>query len=227
VPASPPAALSPSVAETPRTALFISHASPDDNAFARWLGAKLAALGFEVWADVMNLHGGSDWARELEAALRTRAVKMLLAANPNALDKQGVRNEIQIGSDVGKQIKDPAFIIPLRLAPFHPPFLIAQAQFIDFSKSWAAGLAELLDTLSNTYSLPRGTPASMLAWHRAQSVGAARLIDRHEQLSSNWLRFTELPKTIRYYETPAGFPLERFQDKAFHPAPVVPMPPAF
>src|SRR4051794_1540582 len=98
-------------------------------------------MGFEVWADVMNLHGGADWARELEHALRNRAVKMLLVATPRALDKQGVRNEIQIGSDVGKQLKDSEFIVPLRLAPFEPPFLIAQAQYVDFSNSWASGIA--------------------------------------------------------------------------------------
>jgi hypothetical protein len=210
------------VAGNSRTALFLSHANPDDNAFARWLGAKLAAMGFDVWADVMNLHGGADWARELEEALRTRAIKMLLVASPGGLDKQGVRNEIQIGSDVGKELKDREFIIPLRLAPFSPPFLIAQAQYIDFSKSWAVGLAELLDTLINTYGVPRGAPGSMLAWHRAQSEGSARLIDKPEQLPSNWLRFVELPPTIRYFEPPVGFPLERFQDKAFHRAPVVP-----
>jgi hypothetical protein len=48
-----------------REALFISHATPEENAFARWLGAKLAAMGYEVWADVMRLHGGADWSREL------------------------------------------------------------------------------------------------------------------------------------------------------------------
>jgi hypothetical protein len=43
-----------------RQALFISHASPEDNAFTVWLGAKLAAAGYEVWADVLRLTGGDD-----------------------------------------------------------------------------------------------------------------------------------------------------------------------
>jgi hypothetical protein len=29
-----------------RRALFISHATPEDNAFTLWLGAKLTALGY-------------------------------------------------------------------------------------------------------------------------------------------------------------------------------------
>ncbi len=77
-----------------REALFISHANPEDNAFALWLGAKLAAMGYEVWADVMRVRGGSDWARELEVALRTRAIKMLLVATPVAVEKQGVRKAL-------------------------------------------------------------------------------------------------------------------------------------
>jgi hypothetical protein len=48
-----------------RQALFISHATPEDNAFTIWLGAKLAAAGYEVWADVLRLRGGDDWQRKL------------------------------------------------------------------------------------------------------------------------------------------------------------------
>lgn len=81
-----------------RSAIFISHAAPEDNAFTLWLGAKLAALGYEVWADVLRLRGGDDWQRKLEHALRHRAAKVLLVANPRAVDKQGVRNEVQIAS---------------------------------------------------------------------------------------------------------------------------------
>lgn len=207
---------------TSREAIFISHASPEDNAFTRWLGAKLAALGYEVWADVMRLHGGVDWARQLEDALRNRAAKMLLVANPAALDKQGVRNEIQIASEVARQLKDPQFIIPLRLAPYQAPFLIAQTQYIDFSRSWASGLAELLDTLATAYQLPRLTPKPLHAWHQAQSIGATQLIDRSEQLSSSWLRFLRLPHRINYFEPPVGFPLERFQTQELHRWPIVP-----
>jgi hypothetical protein len=53
-----------------RPALFISHASPEDNAFTLWLGAKLTALGYEVFADILRLKGGDDWERILEAAIR-------------------------------------------------------------------------------------------------------------------------------------------------------------
>src|SRR6266849_6942601 len=138
-----------------REALFISHANPEDNAFARWLGAKLAAMGYEVWADVMRLRGGSDWSRELEVALRTRAIKMLLVGTPIAVDKQGVRNEIEIGAQLSSSLNDPEFIIPLRLKTYEAPFRIVQAQYVDFSEGWAAGLAELVELISNVYKIPR------------------------------------------------------------------------
>src|SRR5882724_1002634 len=101
------------MSKTPnREALFICHANPQDNAFVRWLGAKLAAMGYEVWADVMRLHGGSDWSRELEESLRKRSIKMLLVCTPAGLDKQGVRNEIEIGTQLASELNDREFIIP-------------------------------------------------------------------------------------------------------------------
>ena|SRR5438067_178698 len=105
----------------PRTALFISHANPESNAFTLWLGAKLTMLGVEVFADIMRLKGGNDWERILEDAIRNRAGKFLLVATPVAVDKQGVRNEIRIATETGKKIGDKDFIVPLRLEPFDAP----------------------------------------------------------------------------------------------------------
>ena len=100
-----------------REALFVSHANPEDNAFTLWLGAKLTALGYEVFADVLRLRGGDDWERILESAIREKAAKFLLAATPHGVQKQGVRNEITIATQTAKKIGDNQFIVPLRLHP--------------------------------------------------------------------------------------------------------------
>jgi hypothetical protein len=205
-----------------REALFISHANPEANAFARWLGAKLAAMGYEVWADVMRLHGGSDWSRDLEEALRKRAVKMLLVCTPAGLDKQGVRNEIEIGAQLAREFNDREFIIPLRLEPYEAPFRIVQAQYVDFYKSWAAGLAELVDLLANVHNIPRRPGRPMGDWLAAQRVGATRLAQCPETLVSNWLILRKLPVRIVSCEPPSGFSLERFQDRSLHRWPTVP-----
>jgi hypothetical protein len=205
-----------------RQALFISHANPASNAFARWLGAKLAAMGYEVWADVMRLHGGDDWARELEDALQNRTVKLLVACTPTAMDTQGVRNEIEIGARLARELSDPKFIIPLRLQPYNPHVRIAQLQYVDFSQSWANGLAELTDLLLNVHKVPRTPGISMEAWLASQAHGATKLVQEDEVLTSNWLSFRSLPTALFYCEPPSGFPLEKFQERGLHRWPVVP-----
>ena len=139
-----------------REALFISHANPEDNAFTLWLGAKLSALGYEVFADVLRLRGGDDWERILEEVIRAKAAKVLLVATPHGVQKRGVRNEITIAAQTAKRIGDNQFVVPLRLAQFDAPLQIAHAQYIDFSKGWAEG--ELLALLQEL-DIPRATGA--------------------------------------------------------------------
>lgn len=205
-----------------RTALFISHANPESNHFARWLGAKLAGMGYEVWADVMRLHGGSDWARELEVALRERAVKMLLACTPVAMDKQGVRNEIEMAAQLSVKLTDPNFIIPLRVEPFEPHFRIMHLQYVDFSRSWALGLAEVVEQLSNASSIPRTRTPATDAWLPQLGAGGTALIEKSERLSSNWLPVKAVPVALYYCEARSGFPVERLQDRSLHDWPVAP-----
>ncbi len=209
------------MSHTGRNALFISHATPEDNHFVRWLGAKLTAMGYEVWADVMQLSGGDDWSRKLEDALRNRAANMLLVCTPTGLEKQGVRNEIQIASDLARKLGDKAFIIPLRLQAYEAPFLVAQTQFIDFKASWATGLTELV-TLLRDKQFPRNNVGAMDAWLDAQSAGSDKLVERSEPLVSNWLQVARQPKNIHFCEAPVGAQLEPFLNRLNHTYPAVP-----
>lgn len=185
-----------------RPAIFISHASPQDNAFVLWLGAKLSLMGYEVWADVLKLRGGDDWERKLEAVLRDRACKVLLVANPVAVAKQGVRNEIHIAVEVAGRIGDDEFVIPLRLAPYQSPFLVAQAQFIDFAESWTKGLTELLGTLSEK-GVPRSSPERRL-WEEIQLIHATQISGLSERLISNWVGIKRMPAAVRFHDFKAG-----------------------
>lgn len=182
-----------------RRAIFISHATPEDNPFTIWLGAKLAAAGYEVWADVLRLIGGDDWQRKLENGLRNRACKVLLVANQKAVEKQGVRNEIQIASDVARKVGDDRFIIPLRLGSFEAPFLIAHAQYIDFSQGWAAGLHELLAALRDEYKVPFSASPTAEIWSSLQTIHGRNLEPSPEYLVSNWLRIRKIPGALFYY----------------------------
>lgn len=64
-----------------RAVVFITRANPEQNSFTLWLGTKLAAAGYLVWADVLRLRMGQDWQRKIEDAIRNRAYKVLLVAN--------------------------------------------------------------------------------------------------------------------------------------------------
>ncbi|WP_216842979.1 toll/interleukin-1 receptor domain-containing protein [Granulicella sp. S190] len=192
-----------------REAIFISHATPEDNDLTIWLGAKLSAMGYEVWADVLRLRGGHDWQRRLEAALRNRACKVLLIANPISVEKQGVRNEIQIASDVARGLKDDSFVIPLRTKPYQSPFLIAQAQYINFERGWAEGFQDLILAL-NDYGVPHNQPVNTDVWRELQTIHARALTTAPETLVSNWVSVQNLPPRIFFH--PEGSDLRAFDD---------------
>jgi hypothetical protein len=198
-----------------RDVVFISHANPEQNSFTIWLGAKLAAAGYEVWADVLRLRGGQDWQRKLEDAIRNRAYKVLLVANEVSVAKQGVRNEIQIASDTAKKINDAEFIIPLKLGPFNAPFLIAHAQYIDFERGWALGLAELFQALHETYRVPRHA-GNTTDWLDLQVMHGKQLTTNSENLLSTWLDSRRLPSRLYYYpqcqRIPENYPTVRYKD---------------
>jgi TIR domain len=181
-----------------RDVIFISHANPEDNAFTIWLGAKLSVAGYEVWADVLRLRGGQDWQRALEDAIRNRACRVLLAANEYSVNKQGVRNEIQIASDVARRIKDDAFIIPLRLGRYDAPFLIAQAQYINFEQGWMQGLAELLQVLEETCRVPKSS-GNINAWLDVQLMHGKELTVGPEWLLSSWLEVRRVPTHLYFH----------------------------
>ena len=136
---------------TARNTIFICHATPDDNDFIRWLGARLTGHGYMVWADMFGLKGGTPFWNTIEDALREHACKVIFVASKASVDpkRQGVRNELSVADAVRKTLADPAFIIPVRLddvAFSDFPILVHQLNALDFNRGWGAKLIELLDT---------------------------------------------------------------------------------
>ncbi len=110
-----------------RDTIFISKATPGDDAFVLWLAPRLEAAGYKVFADIFDLDAGDEWRGKLTAALQTRAVKMLLCCSDETLARRGVKEEIAIAEDLAKQLGDANFIIPLRVRRFKK--LLALAAF--------------------------------------------------------------------------------------------------
>jgi len=107
---------------TTRDVVFISKATPGDDEFVLWLAPRLEAEGYTVFADILALEPGDRWRREITDALQNNAAKMLLCCRDATLNRVGVQEEIGIASDLVKELKDPRFIIPLRLEPYKKLF---------------------------------------------------------------------------------------------------------
>jgi hypothetical protein len=123
---------------------------------------------------------------------------------------------------LAKQLGDTQFIIPLRLEPYEPTFRIANFQYIDFTRSWAAGLAELSTLLSELNVPVTGGAVPTQTWLEEHARGSTRLVAKTEPLMTNWLKLRNSPRHLRFYDTPGGIPLDAFQSRTAHKWPVVP-----
>jgi len=192
-----------------RDSVFISKATPEDDEFVLWLAPRLEAAGYKVFADILTIEPGDRWRRQITNTLQNKAAKMLLCCRDATLNKIGVQEEIGIASDLLKELKDPRFIIPLRLEPFKKLFGIGELQWVDFLGSWASGLHDLLDTLEKQ-NVPRtlGKGAINPSWENYRRRLAIKVEKAPEVLTSNWLRVARLPDTIRYYYPPGPINLD-------------------
>ena len=104
---------------------------------------------------------------------------------------------------MSRTIGDREFIIPLRLTNFDAPFLIAHAQYIDFKRSWADGLAELMTTLEDAESVSRkrdSVSETMDYWKQVHLRHSQSLTPTPESLVTNWLSIEQLPETLYLYD---------------------------
>jgi TIR domain len=190
-----------------RDVVFISHATPDDNEFVRWLGTRLTGYGYKVWADIFDLAGGTPFWISIEDAIRKKAVKVVMVVSRASCDpgRSGVRNEISVADAVKRSLKDDEFIIPVRIddVPFADlPIQIHQLNAIDFSKGWGAKLADLVDTLTKA-GVPRvvtDLTAEFDRW-RAASVRSDVVVERgDEPLLTRILPIMRLPEEVSFFE---------------------------
>jgi hypothetical protein len=191
----------PDTAPPARDIVFISKATPGDDAFALWLAPKLEAAGYRVFADILSLRAGESWRKRLTETLRDQAVKMLLVCKDSTLQKTGVQEEIGIANHVMKKTGDDRFIFPLRLESYAPTFGVANTQFVDFASSWAQGLDRLLDELAKA-KVPKANTERAISpdWEVLRRHLAVSVRQETEALTSNWLRIAEWPDVIRFVE---------------------------
>jgi hypothetical protein len=196
-----------------RDILFISHANPEDNAFAEWLALQLACAGYPVWCDLTRLLGGEDFWTDIEKAIRTRAVKFLFVLSRTSNAKPGVLKELQVAENVARDDKLEHFILPLAvddLPPRQANIGVTRLTSLSFSPSWARGLAQLLKRLEDdgVSKAPQFGPDSVTKWWRTRFSSSMGVRSQPEQLISNWFPILGPIRlhfhTLRYRPSPAS-----------------------
>jgi hypothetical protein len=204
--------------QTKRTLLFLSHATPEDNTFAKWLAAQLANAGYEVWCDVTQLLGGEKFWDDITDAVETYTFRFLFASTLHSNQKQGTLRELDMALKTEGNAKINDFIIPLKVDQF--PFASTNASikdrnFVRFDENWAAGLAQLLKLLDRE-NAPRNSqsgPSCVGEWYKNSLDQNRKVVVTNERCYSNWFRI-HLPKYIRIHQT--ALPADTLEALANH-----------
>lgn len=195
-----------------RDILFVSHANPEDNAFAEWLALQLAVAGYPVWCDLTRLLGGEDFWNDIEVAIRTRSIKFLFVLSRTSNTKQGALKELQVAENVARDDKLDRFILPLAiddLPPRQANIALTRLTSLSFSPSWARGLAQLLKRLEEdgVPKAPQFGPETVTKWWRTRFSSSMGVRSQPEQLVSNWFPILSPVRlhfhTVRYRPSPA------------------------
>lgn len=84
--------------------VFISHANPEENDFARWLALQLANEGYPVWCDLTKLLGGEKFWEDIQNAISNRTIKFLFALSRHSNQKSGTLDELNCALAVEKKL---------------------------------------------------------------------------------------------------------------------------
>lgn len=184
-----------------RDLLFISHANPEDNEFARWLTLRLARAGYRVWCDLTNLLGGEITWMDIEEAVRGSAIKFIYVLSKYSNEKDGVRKELAIAETVGNSLGDRDFIIPIKIDDISYADMnieIHRRNAIPFVSSWAVGLEQLLAKLDSETvpKEPKIGPPLIRDWWRLNFDPTKGVRQEEEEHLSNWFEMVDGPKEV-------------------------------
>lgn len=196
----------PAIVGTPsRQTVFISHANPEDNEFAAWLGTRLIGAGYRVWSDLVRLVGGEPFWRDIGDAIKDHAAVVVLVLSRSSVTKPGVLDEIALAVATSRKLQNPRFIIPVRLddLPFDEfPEQVIRLNAINFNGNWVDGLHRLLEALDERAILHvEGASAQGIAEFRGLPAPAERGDRRIARASRRQLAADRLPPR-------AGAPLQ-------------------
>ncbi len=184
-----------------RDHLFVSHASEDDD-FAEWLTLKLTAEGYKVWCDHVKLLGGESYPKDIDKAIKNQTFRFLALMSRSSLFKPNPLKERTLALNIAKEREN--FVIPLNvdgLTTKEIDWMTSDIIFIPFHHTWFSGLEQLLTNLSRARA-PRTAVdgrAAVREWYEQIDV----LMHKPEQISSNLVPITEIPKHVYKCDVPS------------------------
>lgn len=123
---------------------FISYSRADAADTALRLADQLVAgpPSYDTWLDVRDIRPGADWDHQIRDAIQSCPGLLFL------LTKDSVQDHSACKAEWAWALKYKKPVIPLRLdVAAEPPFRLSSRQYIDFSDSFDAGLAQLRNFL--------------------------------------------------------------------------------
>ena len=176
--------------------IFISYAT-EDRFLAKWLAGKLSTEGYYVWMDNIRLKGGDLWKYEINEALCKKSFIVLALLSNYSIKKQNPSGERIIAAEIEKK-ENRKFLISIKVDDVDNidlGFDIISKQYIDFSKSWAAGLRDVLDVLSEE-NAPKGDPTPISSEFFLPENATKNTPDI---VISNLIKFTKVPDKVNVY----------------------------
>ncbi|MCE8509207.1 TIR domain-containing protein [Ruegeria pomeroyi] len=203
-----------------RRTIFISHANPQDNDVARWLGARLAAEGYEVWSDITKLIGGETFWDTIESTIREKSACVIVLLSKDGHEKPGVLDEVNIAVATERKLGIDNFVIPVRVDDL--PFgeiraNIARKNILDASNNLFEAFKVIVSTLEEM-GVPRDTSDTiehLRKWRAASKAEDPTSNDEEQSLVENAVAITEWPGQIR--KLPGGDPNPRFRPDVVRP----------
>jgi hypothetical protein len=193
--------------------IFISHASPEDNEFARWLALQLGKEGFPVWCDQTKLLGGEPFWEEIENAIRNRTRRFLFVQSHNSNQKDGPLDELAVAKTVGKQLGDNHFITAIRIDDL--PFAefnirLHKLNSVDCAPNWLAGFKHLIKRLheDGIEKDDRFSPDSVAVWWRENFGEEEGVSEATDFYCSNRLPLIHLPPHVNIIKLEQPLPGE-------------------
>lgn len=130
--------------------LFISYSRKDDE-FAHRLSDDLRTAGYSVWVDVSGLRGGQEWAREIDKAIRTCDV-FVLVISPDSMTSEWVSKETLLAISLKK------LIVPIMWRETERPVHLVDIQYVDFQGAYDNAMQELYEALPPAPFPPTSNP---------------------------------------------------------------------